>query len=442
MPQGRIENLINKNVKGGKPAILGISVLGPKQQVKRFFGEAQAWGRNAKILVATEIFWAIPMMWIFFYQTIFMREIGIDEVLIGLSMTLPLIFQVFFPMLGGYLADRFGRKRVIMFFDIVGWIGYPGTLFIAREFWQIIVAMTFQGLASTIFGVWQTYLIEDTKSRHRVSVFGFMRIVSIVASLLTPMAGALISNYGVEQGCRYIFLTSVVSNTIMFLIRQILLRESEIGKILSSDNEISRPKSYIETLGIVAKHRDLLLLFTLSILGSMSGRLTVTFGPLYLTDLNTLALNESIASIIPMASSISSLVALSFIVPKLKQSNVRKALLISYAIGFLGIIVLIIAPTGSMLLAVLSAVFDSARYLAAFSILPVFLVNAIDEVDPFTKAKIMSLITTFSALVSWPIPAFGGYLYTIEPTYPFLFAAISLLICEGLLLPARANMTS
>lgn len=418
-----------------RSAIFRISVLGLMPEARRVFRDMQAWGRNAKVLAATEIFWAIPTMWIFFYQTIFMRGLGIDEALIGFSMTLPLIFQTFFPVLGGYLADRFGRKRVIMFFDIVGWIGYPGTLFLATEFWHIIVAMTFQGLASTIFGVWQTYLIEDTKSHHRVGIFSFIRVTSIVASLLTPIAGALISLYGVEQGCRYIFLTSVVSNAIMFLIRQILLKESQIGKILSSDNEISRSKSYIQTLRMVAKHKDLLLLFTLSISGSISGRLMVNFRPLYLTDLNTLALNESIVSIIPMASSISSLVALSLIVPRLEQRNVRRALLLSYAIGFLGIVVLVIAPRGSMLLPILSAIFDSARYLAALSILPVFLINTIDEVDPFTKAKIMSLITTFSALVSWPIPAFGGYLYTINPIYPFLFAAISLLIGLGLLLP-------
>lgn len=411
-----------------------------KQKVGTIFRDIPAWGKNAKVLVATEIFWAIPTMWIFFYQPIFMREIGINEVLIGFSLTLPLIFEIFFPVLGGYLADRFGRKRVVMFFDIVGWIGYPGMLFIAREYWQIIVAMSFRGLASTIFGVWQTFLIEDTKLRHRVSVLSFLRIVSIIAGLLTPIAGILISFFGVEQGCRYIFLISVTSNTIMFLIRQILLRESEIGKILSSDNEVPRSKSYKETLILVAKHKRLFLLFALSILGNMSGALMVGFRPLYLTDLNTLALDESIVSAVPMTLSIVNLVALALIMPRLQQKKLRKALLLSYTIGFLGIVTLMIAPRGSMLFTILSTIFDSARYLAAFSILPVFLFNVIDEINPFTKVKIMSLITTFSASISWPIPTFGGYLYTINPRYPFLFAEISLLICIGLLLLPIVDM--
>jgi len=51
-------------------------------EVRRIIADMDAWGRNAKVLIATEIFWA-PSIWIFFYQTVFMREIGINEVLIG-----------------------------------------------------------------------------------------------------------------------------------------------------------------------------------------------------------------------------------------------------------------------------------------------------------------------------------------------------------------------
>ena len=146
-----------------------------------------------------------------------MREIGINEVLIGASMTLPLIFQIFFPILGGFLVDRFGRKRVLMFFDVMAWIGYPGMLFLTREFWHVILAMTFRGLGSTVFGVWQVYLIEDVDVRHRASVLSYLLIPGIVARILTPMAGFLISMYGIEQGCRYIFLLSVLTNSICFL---------------------------------------------------------------------------------------------------------------------------------------------------------------------------------------------------------------------------------
>lgn len=80
-------------------------------------------GRNVKVLVATEILWGIPMSWLFFYQVIFMRSLGLSEIFIGLIISLPLMFQMFMPMLGWYLADKFGRKGVLMSFESVGWIG-------------------------------------------------------------------------------------------------------------------------------------------------------------------------------------------------------------------------------------------------------------------------------------------------------------------------------
>jgi len=187
-------------------------------------------------------------------------------------------------------------------------------------------------------------------------------------------------------------------------------------------------------LRTIAKHRKILTLFVLSAVGSLSGRLITTFRPLFLTDLRALALDESVASVIPMASSISSIIALSLIVPRLKPEHIGKALLVSYVSGSIGLVTLAMAPRDSMFLAVLSTVFDSARFVATFSILPVLIFNTVDEVSPLAQAKIMSLTMTFSALVSWPMPAFGGLLYTVNPTFPFLLAAISLLVGTSLLL--------
>jgi len=396
----------------------------------------QAWGRNAKVTAATEVFWSMPISWVLFYQTIFMRELGMDEALIGFSITLTLILQVSLPVLGGYLADRFGRKRTIMFFDAVGWIGTTGMLFIAREFWHIIVAMAFLGLPYTIEGVWNAYLGEDTLPQYRGSVFSFIRLAWIVAGLLTPIAGALISLCGVEQGFRYISLTAIIATATMLVIRQVMLRESGIGKmLLSSENRgSSRPKSYVETLRMIARQRKILTLFVLSAVGSLSGRLITTFGPLFLTDLRALALDESVVSVMPMASSISSIVVLSLVVPRLKPEHIGKALLVSYVSGLLGLVTLVMAPRHSMFLAILSTVFDSTRFVATFAILPVLIFNTVDEVSPLAQAKIMSLTMTFSALASWPMPALGGLLYTMNPTFPFLLAAISLLAGTSLLL--------
>jgi len=400
------------------------------------FRNVKRWGRNAKVFVATEILFGVPMSWIVFYRVIFMKSLGLSEVLIGLLISMPYLFQMFLPMLGGHLADKFGRKRVLMVFDSMGWLGAMIMWYIARGPLLIVAAMLFEGLATTIIGVWETLLVEDTELSYRTGIYSYLQLIYIFAGLLTPVAGILISLYGLDQGCRYMFLIALMALVIIFVSYQMFLRESEIGKMLSSpksqDASVSE-SGYVETLRKIAKDKKLAIAFSLTIMGSIQYPLTNTYRPLYLSDSRALALDASIISVIPMASSIPSLIALSFVVPRLRHTRIREALLFSYACGISGLVALMLAPRGNLTLAVLSAVLDSARYVAVTAILRVLLVNTIDETSPLARAKIMSLVTTFSALVTWPTPIVGGYLYAIRPALPFALCILFLVLSIGLI---------
>jgi len=401
-------------------------MAGLRERIARNFMDMQAWGRNAKILVSTEIL-NVSMSWIFFYRTIFMRNLGMGEVFIGYAVMLPTLLQMLLPMLGGYFADRFGRKRVYLLFDI-GWIASMAVWFMATEPWHMILALFLQGLTTTTFSIWEILLVEDTESQYRAGIYSIIQSNYIFRGLLTPVAGTLVFLYGVDQGCRYMFLLTLITMTVAFIIRLAYLRESEIGKALLSleGDGSARPKGYIETSRMILKHKRLLILLVLSVLGSMTLPLTTTYQPLYLTDSRALALGESVISVIPMASSFPSLIILSLLIPRLKQKHIRKALLVGYVCGISSSVILITAPRGALGPAILSSVLDSARSIAIFSILKAFLVNTIDEIDPFAKAKIMSLVTMCSAFACWPAPVIGGYLYTASPAWPFILIILLL----------------
>lgn len=404
---------------------------GPGNWIMRNFDYVKLWGRNAKIFVSTEILFAIFMSWVELYKAIFMRSLGFNEIFIGFVLMLPLIPQMFLPILGGYLADRFGRKRILMVFDSVGWIGSTAAWVVAREPIHVIAAALLQGLSTTIYGVWETLLVEDTQPHHRASIYSTIQMMYVFAGLLTPGAGALVSMYGVEQGSRYIFLAYLLALVFMFSTRQALLTESRIGVLLSRKgaDEPSKPGvSYMGVLRAIARHRKLLIVFALTTIGTIQYELATIFKPLYLSDPKALALDESIISVVPMASSIPSLLALFFVIPKLGIARIRKALLFCYACGILGLVTLVAAPKGSLALAVLSAILDSARYIAVFCILRILLVNTIDEANELLRAKVMSLIIAFPALVSWPMPMIGGYLYTLGPALPFMAATLLLVL--------------
>jgi len=88
--------------------------------------------------------------------------------------------------------------------------------------------------------------------------------------------------------------------------------------------------------------------------------------------------------------------------------------------------VLMMASRESLELAVFLAVLDSVSKIPVISVL---LLGTVDYVNPFANAKIVSLVSTLSALIRRPIPASSGYLYALNPTFPFMVAAFSLALC-------------
>ncbi len=108
------------------------------------------------------------MSWVFFYRTIFLSEsIGLTEVEIGLLFSFYNLLSIISPLAGGYLADRFGRKRVLMLFDSVGYLSSLAVWVFTQNIWYALAAYTLESLASVIFAVWECLQPEDTPRRQR-----------------------------------------------------------------------------------------------------------------------------------------------------------------------------------------------------------------------------------------------------------------------------------
>lgn len=397
----------------------------PSVSLKTLF---RNWGRNARVLIATEPFWSIPMSWIFFYRPIFMRSLGVSEVEIGFTITLYSILQTFLPLLGGYLADKFGRKRVFMFFDVTGWVTALTLWTLATEFWQMLLAIVFEGLVTVVFPVWECMLVEDTSPEYRASIYGYINLIYVTGSLMTPLAGVLVSTFGIVAGYRTMCILALFSLSIMFTTRQVFLRETEMGKLLLRQrSDISGFRGYRKALQIVVRRRAILLVFICNILGGLYYTIVSTYSSLYLTDPRGLALDKALASFVPAASSVTSILLLTIFSSVIqREGGLLKSLATAYLLTALSTALLVTIPKGYLSLAVISGAL-SGFYTLVYPTIRTFLVNRIDAVDEKAKAKVLSLSTTFSAFANWLTPTLAGYAYQIDPKIPF-FVSIAVLI--------------
>lgn len=395
----------------------------------RFAENFKRWGRNARTLVATEPFWSIPMSWVFFYRPIFLSEaVGLSEVEIGLLSTVLTIFSVLAPLGGGYLADRFGRKRVFMLFDSFGWLGSLAVWTVTQSLWYALAAYVLEGVAAVIYSVWECVLVEDTRPESRASIYGSISAIYNIGALTTPLAGYIIGVHGVDLGSRTLFTLAFASLVPMFVIRQIYLRETELGHKIMREKSFEGARGYLTSLSIIKRNRVLVALLLTSIIGNLYYSV-YTYLPLYLIDERGLGLTEDLASLMPAASSISALVIALLVVPNLTRRNdYVKALSSGYALGCLAFVVLTYSPKGYLTSALLSGTLLGVYQATAFSVTRTFLTNEIEAVDARARAKILSITITLSSLLNLPSPTLAGYLFSLEPKIPFIILSIALMM--------------
>ena len=378
------------------------------------------------------------MSWIYFYRSIFLKEaVGLSEVQIGLLSTIITLSSIVFPIAGGYLADRFGRKRTLMLFDTLSWIPSLAIWIVTRNFWYAFAAYILEGLACVIYSVWDCLLVEDTAPKGRSGIYGYTSLIYNLGTFSTPIAGYLIGSLGVDSGMRTLFTAALVPIALMIGIRQVYLREPEVGYQIMKEKKIAGLKGYLSSLSIIRKNQVISALLFISAASSFYYSVRIYLSLLLITK-NGLGLSEELASWMPLAISLSALTLNLFVVPKLTtRSSYSKTLILSHLLGSIGLMLLIFSPKGTLYPVFISGILLGIYQSSSFSVSKTFLANEIEVTNPKARAKILSVTTTFSSLVSLPVPVLAGYLFSLDPRVPFILT--SGIIILGLIVIALAT---
>lgn len=194
------------------------------------------------------------------YVSKYFVEIGGDTIALGLMTSIASIIQCAVLFLGGFIADHYGRKRILVltaFYSVL----FP-LLYAIIQDWHIFVASTIIAAFGAASNPASYAIVADSiPAKRRTTGIASLQVISSVPVIFSPLIGGwLIKIYGLPDGfrlaCLYTTATVLVSALIiLFFLKETMSEKIGQKKFLSNDTL----KDYVKRLTQLPKSLKALL---------------------------------------------------------------------------------------------------------------------------------------------------------------------------------------
>jgi MFS family permease len=404
-------------------------------QGRRIRGLFSALKGNARVIVVTEGVAAISFQWYGTYLPLYMLALGVDKVQVGVLASVLIATKLVSTLLGGYLADRLGRKRVLVVFDILCW-GVPMFLYaIAQNPVYFFLGRLINGLVYVVLPSFECLFVEDVPVERRTAVFGALQFLQAVARLLAPVAGLLVAWLGIVPAGRLIMVICMVSSVTIAIVRQFTMRETTMGRermsTVAGVPVWTLLREYAATLRTAVRDRRLRTFLIVRNLGMFVTTMWTTYSVIYLTDERGVALAESSVALLPFVSALATIAVILLATERLRTERVYGNLLVGQVLWLVAALFYVLAPARTIGFVVLWAI-GSALSTALYR--PAAQSYWAGVVPDRERAQVFAASSALMALVALPAGPLAGAAYTLTPRGPFWLAIALQLVALGLIL--------
>ena len=194
-----------------------------------------------------------------------------------------------FSHLGGFLADKYGRKTVIVVFGFVVVIGQ--LIFFLSPNWVLIIPGIILASFSGVYMSALTAIIGESLPRERratgFSIYHFFPSLAWIIG--PPLGGFLIKLYGTYEGIRWALLATFLSGLAACTLRAKFLRETYLRAKTKVNSSIKgKITSFIRVLKEV--HLNVKLLLIVTCLAHLGTGLVTYYYVIYITEITKITL--------------------------------------------------------------------------------------------------------------------------------------------------------
>ncbi len=220
------------------------------------------------------------------YFPLYVVALGGSAVVVGLIGSIQMISSALVQIPGGYLADKYGRKRIIVFMTFI--MAVSQLIYALAPNWQaLIIAAAISGLASIYSPALQAITMDSLPKDKRGMGFSIINLISSVATTPSPLITAyLYSKLGlvpcVRLGFALLFTALATASVLRLKLKETLKTKNKIDL-----REIIRlyPNSILSSIRVWSKaSTSVLALFISEIVFTLSLSMLDPIILLYLTD--------------------------------------------------------------------------------------------------------------------------------------------------------------
>jgi DHA1 family tetracycline resistance protein-like MFS transporter len=392
---------------------------------------------NAWVLALSAAIWTIGGSMVNPYQSLFFYAVGADSVFIGFLLALSSAITALMQLIGGYIADNWGRRKIIVVFSIIS----AGTAFVyifISQYQLLIIPVILAGISGVYGPAFNATLTDSMRPRLRARGIASFTLVTSLPTMFCPyIGGLLMSRFGISVGLRIGYYMSGLFGLVAVSYRALTLKETH-HKAGSKE-----PKGILRFMSDFAKDNASILrhasgevrkLLAYSFLASIGTGMSVPYTSLYVV--GTLGLQPDLYGLITNLIGVVNVILLLPAVRLVERIGLKKSVI--YASLSVPVNQLIFVQAKGMDDLVAWGVIGSTGNALLGPSLTALQANLSTQE---TRGRIMAMFSVFSLITSIPSQIIGGYLYSsLGPYVPFL-ASIPIFVLATLAL-VRIRQTS
>jgi MFS family permease len=346
-------------------------------------------------------------LWFYFLPVYYANQFGANSYQISMIYAAWIAVSAFGSSPAGALADRFGRKKIIVLSSFIS----AASIFLlafSPDLLLAAIALPISGLGSSFFMVSNTLIAESVQTTRRGAAFGSFSTLSTLAAAFSPILGGIAIS---KNGYFPLFLVGGILTLVAAAARVVYLKETlPIGQSQnSSQNFLGRYASALKGIG---RNRMLLILLLAYSVYNIFAEQNSFLTPLYASKVlgYDSITSGALFSVLLLVVTLSR-----YPFGRLSDRIGReKTVVISWIGEILSVYLFVFATSPSI-------AFLGIGIWMLFGVMDSPAINAwvAETADPKFRGFSMGVFYSLTFIPTIPALLVSGYLFAIKPQFPF-----------------------